>query len=229
MNSFLVAQAPASAIRTLRTNPAAALQIFVARICSWAWRSQRSALVLGAELFLAAAAYGLAVFAFAETQAAGWASQVLWATLGVMIFFRLGGLASVRLYRRSLRHASVPDFISIVKAVAASSLLGCVAIARIFPSLKISGAVFVVDAAFAVLFWGGLHFGARVIQAQQAAWRKDGKRVVVVGAGEAGITLLKDLAQDPAGMSRAVAIIDDDAEKWGRTILGVPSTRRMKY
>ena len=128
----------------------------------------------------------------------------------------------MRLYRRSLRHASVPDFISIVKAVAASSLIGCVAIAWFFPSLKISVAVFLVDAAFRRLSWGGLHFGARVLKTQQAAWRKDGKRVVVVGAGDAGITLLKDLAQDPAGSTRPVAIVDDNPEKWGRTILGVP-------
>lgn len=222
MNSISVAQAPARSIETSRTSAAAALRSFAAGASGWAWRTQRSTLVLGAELLLAAVAYGLAVFAFAETREAGWAGQVLWATLGVVIFFRLGGLVSVRLYRRSLRHASVPDFISIVKAIGASSLLGFVAIAWLFPSLKISAAVFVVDAAFATLLWGGLHFGARVLKAQQAAWRKDGKRVVVVGAGEAGITLLKDLAQDPAGASRAVAILDDDPEKWGRTILGVP-------
>ena len=222
MNSISVAQAPARSIETSRTSAAAALRSFAAGASGWAWRTQRSALVLGAELLLAAVAYGLAVFTFAETREAGWAGQVLWATLGVVIFFRLGGLVSVRLYTRSLRHASVPDFISIVKAIGASSLLGFVAIAWLFPSLKISAAVFVVDAAFATLLWGGLHFGARVLKAQQAAWRKDGKRVVVVGAGEAGITLLKDLAQDPAGASRAVAILDDDPEKWGRTILGVP-------
>src|SRR5271163_2285610 len=121
MNSLLVAQAPASVIRTSRTNPAAVLRSFIAGASSWAWKKQRSALVVGAELCLAAVAYGSAVFAFAETRGAGWASQVLGATLGVMIFFRLGGLLSVRLYRRSLRHASVPDFISIAKAVGASS------------------------------------------------------------------------------------------------------------
>jgi FlaA1/EpsC-like NDP-sugar epimerase len=222
MISISVAQAPARTIETSRTNSTAALRSFAAGASSWAWRTHRTALVLGAELLLAAVAYGLAVFAFAEMREAGWAGQVLWATVGVVIFFRLGGLVSVRLYRRSLRHASVPDFISIVKAIGASSLLGCIAIAWLFPSLKISGAVFVVDAAFATLLWGGLHFGARVLKTQRAAWRKDGKRLVVVGAGEAGITLLKDLAQDPAGASRAVAILDDDPEKWGRTILGVP-------
>ena len=171
---------------------------------------------------LAAVSYILAVFAFAETRGAGWPEQVLWATLGVMMVFRLGGLASVGLYRRSLRHASVPDFISILQAVVASSLLGGVSLAWLFPMLRVPAAALVMDAAFLTLLWGGLHFGARVLKTQQVAWRKGGKRVVVVGAGDAGITLLKDLAQDAAAASRAVAIVDDNPEKWGRTILGVP-------
>jgi len=179
-------------------------------------------MVLGAELFLAAVSYALAVLALAETRGTGWPGRVLWATLGVMIAFRLGGLASVRLYRRSLRHASVPDFVSILKAVTASSLLGGVTIAWFFPLLKVPATALLVDGAFLALLWGGLHFGARLLKTQQAAWRKGGKRVVVVGAGDAGITLLKDLAQDAAAASRAVAIVDDDPEKWGRTILGVP-------
>jgi FlaA1/EpsC-like NDP-sugar epimerase len=222
MNSLLVTPARARTNWTLRANPATTARLALAGAWGWAWRTQRTVLVLGAELLLAAVSYCLAVFGFAEARGAGWTGQVLWATLGVMISFRLGGLLSVGLYRRSLRHASVPDFISIVKAVTASSMAGGVVFAWFLPSLKVPAAALFVDAAFLVLLWGGLHFGARVLKTQQVAWRKDGKRVVVVGAGDAGITLLKDLAQDSAAASRAVAIVDDNPEKWGRTILGVP-------
>jgi FlaA1/EpsC-like NDP-sugar epimerase len=69
---------------------------------------------------------------------------------------------------------------------------------------------------------GGLHFGARVVKAQLAAWRTGGKRVVIVGAGDAGVALLKELALDSACGYRPVAVVDDDPEKWGRTIHGVP-------
>ncbi|MGD0425867.1 MAG: nucleoside-diphosphate sugar epimerase/dehydratase [Candidatus Acidiferrales bacterium] len=222
MNSLLVAQAPARTSWTLQANPAASAQFTVARVAGWAWRKHRSALVLGAELFLAAVSYSLAVFAVAETRGVGWPGRALWATLGVMIVFRLGGLVSVQLYRRSLQHASVPDFISIVKAVATSSLLAGAATAWVLPALRVPAAALFVDAAFLILLWAGFHFGARVLKTERAEWRKDGKRVMVVGAGDAGITLLKDLAQDAAAASRAVAIVDDNPEKWGRTILGVP-------
>src|SRR5271163_1679911 len=99
MNSLLVAQAsaPARTGWTLRANPAATLRAAGAHACGWAWRTQRTALVLGAELSLAAGSYILAVFAFAETRGEGWPGRVLWATLGVMMVLRLGGLVSVGL------------------------------------------------------------------------------------------------------------------------------------
>jgi FlaA1/EpsC-like NDP-sugar epimerase len=222
MNNLLVAQTLARTSGRLGANPAATLQFVVLRACKWAWRTHRSALVLGAELFLAVGSYCLAVFALADTRGAGWLGRVLWTSLAVMIVCRVGALASVQLYRRSLRHASAPDFIAILKAVTVSSLLGGVAIAWFLPLLKVPAVASFVDAAFLALLWGGLHFGARLLETQQAAWRKDGKRVVVVGAGDAGIRLLKDLAQDSGAASRAVAVVDDDPEKWGRTILGVP-------
>jgi FlaA1/EpsC-like NDP-sugar epimerase len=222
MNSLLVAQAPARTNWTLRASPFVTLRFAIARAWNWTWAAHRSALVLGTELFLAAVSYAAAVFAFAEMRGPAWPSNVLRTTLGVMMLFRLGGLASVRLYSRSLRHASVPDFISILKAVGASSLLAFVTISGLFPALRIPPAVLLVDATFLLVLWGGLHFGERVMKTQHAAWRKDGKRVVVVGAGDAGITLLKDLAQDAAASARPVAIVDDNPEKWGRSILGVP-------
>src|SRR4029077_612225 len=114
------------------------------------------------------------------------------------------------------------DFISIVKAVSISSLLFWMMVRWQFAHLKIPAAVLLVDAAFLLLFWGGLHFGARVFRTQQAVWRTNGKRVLVVGAGDAGMMVLKDLAMDASSQWRPVAVVDDDSTKWGNTIHGVP-------
>ncbi len=222
MNTFLVAEPVVEKIWGVRTAPGPFLSAAFTRAMSAVWGAHRSLLVLSAELSLAAVSYAFAVFGFAEGRPAGWPQQVLFTTLGVVLAVRLAALLSSRLYSRSLRHAGIPDLISIAKAVSVSSLVACVAALWLFPALKMSAAVFVVDSAFSLLLWGALHFGARVLKTEQAAWRKDGKRVLVVGAGEAGITLLKDLAQDPASTTRPVAIVDDNQQKWGRAILGVP-------
>jgi FlaA1/EpsC-like NDP-sugar epimerase len=222
MNTFLVAEPPVEKIWGLRTAPAPPLRATFTRAASAVWSAYRSLLVLSAELSLAAISYTFAVFVFAEAHAKGWPPQVLLMTLGLVFVIRVAALLSTRLYSRSLRHAGIPDLISIAKAVAVSSLAAGTAVLWLFPALKLSAAVFVVDSAFLILLWGALHFGARVLKTEQASWRKDGKRVLVVGAGDAGITLLKDLAQDPTSITRPVAVVDDNQQKWGRAILGVP-------
>src|ERR1700722_5603193 len=85
----------------------------LSRGIDWIWRNHRSAIVLTAEVFLAAAA-----FSFATVILSGSPSDLLTvrllAGLGLLLIFRLVGLTSVRLYSRSLRSASIPDLISIV-------------------------------------------------------------------------------------------------------------------
>lgn len=194
----------------------------LSRLWIWPRKIHKPLLVLSAEILLAVASYILAVAMLSESRGVAGTQEVVRATLGLLIALRLSALLGARLHRRSLRHASVPDFISIVKAVSISSLLFWVVVRWQFASLKVPAAVFLVDAAFLQIFWGGLHFGARVFRTQQAVWRTSGKRVLVVGAGDAGMMVLKDLALDASSPWRPVAVVDDDSTKWGNTIHGVP-------
>jgi FlaA1/EpsC-like NDP-sugar epimerase len=199
-----------------------AARTLVAALRRLAGTVDRSALVLLAETLMAAISYTLAVLLLAQARGTAWAAEVLRYTLGFAVAFRLIASASVRLYRRSLRYASVLDFILIAQAVFLSSGALAAFVRWRSSRLKVPAAVFVVDAAFLVLLWGGLHFGARVRRMQQAAKRKHGKRSLIVGAGDAGMTVLKELAQDAASPCRPVAVVDDDAAKWGHTLYGVP-------
>ena len=202
--------------------PESGLAQDLSRTLSWAWRAHRSAIVIAAELFLAAASYTFATFAWSETRSAFWATQVLSSTLALMVICRFAGLWSARLYDRSLRSASVPDFISIVNAASATTVVCWALVIWRFPQLKMPSGFFIFDWAILLLLWGGMHFGLRIVKTQQKAWQKKGKRLIVVGAGDAGVTLLKDLAQDRTGSCRVVALIDDNPEKWGRSICGAP-------
>jgi FlaA1/EpsC-like NDP-sugar epimerase len=181
----------------------------------------RALLVLLAEIALAGFSYALAVSLFSEANGKQWIILVLRSTFATLILCRLAALASVRLYRRSMRYASLLDLISIAKGVTFSTILFWGIAWWQFGRLSIPAAVFLVDWAFLQLFWGGLHFGARILRTQHAAGRKAGKRVVIVGAGDAGMALLKELALDSSSNCIPVAIVDDKREKWGRTIYGV--------
>ncbi|HTZ75257.1 MAG TPA: nucleoside-diphosphate sugar epimerase/dehydratase [Candidatus Aquilonibacter sp.] len=184
---------------------------------------RRVGTVLGAELFLAAISYGAAALVMG-VRPKGDGSYTLFAeTLGVALLFRLVALLWAGLPQRSLRHATALDLICVTKALAASSLTLAAFLLWCFPGANLSISFFIVDSAFLLILWFGLHFGARVFKTHQAAVPAEGaRRTLIIGAGEAGIMLLRELALDSKSPSRPVAILDDDATKWGRTICGLP-------
>ncbi len=198
------------------------IRSFLAQFSKSARALERPTLVLFAQIILAALSYGFAVLLLAQARGTAWAIEVLRSTVVLAVAFKLAASASMRLHLRSLRYASVLDVVSIAQAVSFSGILLAALVEWQFPRLKVPVGVFVVDAAFLLLFWGGLHFGNRVLRMRYAAARRHGKRAVIVGAGDAGMTVLKELALDPASPCVPVAVVDDDPAKRGRKLYGVP-------
>jgi FlaA1/EpsC-like NDP-sugar epimerase len=187
-----------------------------------AWRAQRSFFVLCAEMAIAAASYCFAIYILSETHDPGWAAVILRATLGFLVLFRLAGVVMAGLYRCSLRYACIPDLISIGKTACLSSVFFWALVSWQFHRLRIPFVLFVLDWMILQVLWGGLHFGSRILRTKQAAQRKHGRRVLIIGAGDAGMTLLKELSTDPASQCQPIALVDDDPAKSNRTMYGVP-------
>jgi FlaA1/EpsC-like NDP-sugar epimerase len=193
-----------------------------------AWCAHRSWIVLSAEIILAGASYSLAICVLSETHQPGWAADILRATFGFLILFRLAGLTIARLYHHSLRYACIPDLILIGKLAFFSSLFFWVFVWWHFPKLSMPFALFVLDWMILQLLWGTLHFGSRVVKTQQAVGRRRGRRVLIVGAGDAGMTLLRELSTDPTSGCQPVAVVDDDPAKSNRSMYGVPVVNGTK-
>jgi len=195
-------------------------------VSSGVWKRARSLTspfsVLSAETALAGISYALALFLLAQDRGLTWALHVFRSTALWALFFRLAATVGARLYRRSLRHAGPRDLFVIVGAVLMSGILLCVFVSWRFSFLRVPRAVFLVDASFLQLFWTVLHFGAPLWRIQQASRRKHARRAIVVGAGDAGIRILKELTLDPESPSLPVALVDDDRKKWGSSLCGVP-------
>jgi FlaA1/EpsC-like NDP-sugar epimerase/dTDP-4-amino-4,6-dideoxygalactose transaminase len=185
---------------------------------------RQHAIVFSAELALAVASYVLAL-ALTKTHASmAWSAALL-----IVLTLRMTALLTFGLYKSSLRHAGVFEFLNIFKASTLSSLF-------IFAFLRKLGmgpsgfplSFFVLDWALLQFFWGALHFGPRAYRSQLAHARRRGKKVVILGAGDAGMTVVRELAFDPDAHCRPVAILDDDERHHGSTICGVPVVGGMK-
>ena len=95
------------------------------------------------------------------------------------------------------------------------------------PPVFVPGHLFIADAI--ILFFlllSGFHFGARIYNYSSETKLKEGasaRRVIIIGAGDAGASVLKELLDTPRSGIVPVALVDDDlASKKGTLICGVP-------
>lgn len=125
------------------------------------------------------------------------------------------------LYRGVWRFASLPDLQRLIRAIAISAA-AVVAILFMFkPDGVVPRSVLLMDPMLLLLFMGGSRFAYR-------AWKEHrlygsaqlaGKPVLVLGAGEAAIALLKDLSKSREWY--VVGLLDDKKTMLGRELLGV--------
>lgn len=69
----------------------------------------------------------------------------------------------------------------------------------------------------------GTRFSYRIMRGMRhkAQNRKNGTRVMIIGAGDAGNTVIKEITNSSYSTMMIKCIIDDDANKWGRFIQGI--------
>ncbi len=140
-------------------------------------------------------------------------------TLALAVGLRLAALQVFGLNRGIWRYASTNDLLRLAYAVAASSIaLGALSTLA-YGMRYVPHRVLVIDAALCMLFLGGVRFVRRVVGEHRRP-APGGPRTVIVGAGDAGETVVRELRR--VGHSVPVAFVDDDPAKRGRTIHGVP-------
>lgn len=138
-----------------------------------------------------------------------------------LVFYAFG------MYRRFWRYASVGELIATAVAVLASSLFLAVSVAVAFvvrSSFEFSRAVIAIDALLTLVLTGGLRMSVRILA--ESRGRGDGlletaKRVLIVGAGDAGVMVLRELQRNPQLGMVAVGFLDDDPAKIGKHIHGI--------
>ena len=124
------------------------------------------------------------------------------------------------LYRGVWRFASMPDLLRIAKAVLVGVALSGCAIFLMTRMQFVPRSVLPLQALLLMLLLGGPRLIYR--------WTRDRriygggvKTALIVGAGEAGEGLARDLLRDPALGVRPVGFVDDDAAKKGLEIRGL--------
>lgn len=136
-------------------------------------------------------------------------------TLQASVFIVFG------LYRGVWRFASVSDLQRIFLAVASATALLTAALFMLQIDITIPRSVIILDPLLLILMMGGSRFVYRAWKEHQlyGVTLKQGNPVIVLGAGEAAVALVKDLARSPQW--QVVGLLDDDSSMLGREVFGV--------
>ena len=134
---------------------------------------------------------------------------------------------SCGLYRGMWRYASVSDLQRILAAVGLSALILTVLIFMMGWQHIVPRSVLVLDPVLLVMAMGGSRFAYRAWKEHQlyGALHLRGEPVLVLGAGDAAVNLLKETARSEEW--RVVGLLDDDPAKLGRVLNGVRVLGRL--
>ncbi len=152
--------------------------------------------------------------------------------LKVVIFFGLG------LYRGMWRYTSVRDFGHLFQASVLSTLLIMAIILYVYRFQGYSRAVFLMDGVLTFLMTGGLrlliryHYtGGMHLNGWSPFHKKDGEShpILIIGAGNTGEKTLRELNENEQLDYHVIGFVDDDPEKQGRSIHGIPIIGKIDH
>lgn len=132
------------------------------------------------------------------------------------------------MYRRLWTYASIQELKLVVAAVTTGSVmlsLTMVILAAVKAFTGFSRGILIIDWLLSVLFVGGLRFTMRIISESQNSFstkNKSAKRTLIVGAGDAGALVVKELQKNPELNLQPVSFLDDNPSKFRQQIHGIP-------
>lgn len=142
-----------------------------------------------------------------------------WYTIFSVVIFWL-----LRLYKSIWRFASYSEFVRIVAATVITGLFHTAVITITVRRMPVSYYMFGILIQF--LLVAGVRFSYRFVLLERGKKEKEESgnycRIMVIGAGAAGQTILREMSRAREVKGKICCIIDDNSNKWGRYIDGVP-------
>ena len=144
--------------------------------------------------------------------------------LPILLAARYAVFIPFGLYSGVWRYVGARDAVRIGTAVVLSEVLavGLLAFSYLHDFGEFSRSVFVIDALLCTILIGASRFGERALGPAVGLLesRAERRRVLVVGAGRGGRSLLLELRETPG--ERVVGFVDDDPSLRGRRLRGIP-------
>jgi FlaA1/EpsC-like NDP-sugar epimerase len=142
-------------------------------------------------------------------------------TLPLLLVVRMSVFWYFGLYEGLWRYVSVRDFVSILKATTLSEALFVPAV-LLFSGYGFARSIFVIDWLLCIALVAGVRLSIRAFRESSSRYRAGGAhRALVVGAGDAGESLIRAIQQSLVHDYEIIGLIDDDIRKRRLRIHGI--------
>jgi len=141
--------------------------------------------------------------------------------LPLYILFSLAVFWYLKLYKSIWRFASYSELLRVSVATIISALFHTVGITLLYIRMPIS--YYFIGALLQYVAVLGIRFSYRfILLIRKIRVKQVNSRIMVIGAGSAGQMLIRDIQRAGEVDGEVVCIIDDNQNKWGRTIDNIP-------
>src|SRR5215211_6022796 len=151
--------------------------------------------------------------------------ELITETILVVVLIKVGALTAFGLYNHWWRYVSIGDMWAAARAVAVGSVVAFIAIFLIEPveGVRVPRSVFLIDALLLLGFITGARLLARTFieRPGRRGLVARGMEALIVGAGDAGQLIIKEMLKNRALGYTPIGLVDDDSRKSNLRLHGV--------
>lgn len=144
--------------------------------------------------------------------------QQLALCLGIAIAIKLVVFAITKMYQTLWRYASIEELWQIIGSVLVADLV--TVLYFFICHIPVANTVLILATVFDILLVGGIRIMYRTLRNVKNKANRNGGGTLIVGAGEAGIKMLREIDNSSRGMT-PVGFVDDDPAKQNKRINGI--------
>jgi FlaA1/EpsC-like NDP-sugar epimerase len=148
-------------------------------------------------------------------------SDLLWQTIAFVVVGKVLIFAAFGLYEKWWRYVGLRDFEQILKAVVVASLVMVGALYVWSPTdSDLPRSIAVMDGLMTLALIGGVRLAIRSVleRPPRGAMIPKGREVLIVGAGEGGQLVAREMLRTPALRQTPIGFVDDDPRKRGMRV-----------
>lgn len=183
----------------------------------------RKALLIVADIFLINIATFFALLIMYEGHIPEIYISIFISTFVYITILKLCVLYAFELYKSLWQYASITEAIKVFTSTMLSGILAYVFAVLIHKSFPPS--IYIIDTLIMFIFLSAIRFSYRILRRIKNSYTSDRshkKKVMIIGAGDAGSMVIKELMSHPELGTWPKVVIDDNKKKHGSSINGIP-------